>query len=1083
MQMFSLLRRSARASAIFLACLPLSAQSTTAGLVGIVRDETGASVPSAAVRVRNTDTNALREAVSDNIGGFDVPNLAPGSYDVSVEKSGFQLLRETGLVLRIGQTARLELQLKVGAVSEMVEVGAQAPLVNTENSSKGDVVVAEELAEMPLDGRNFEDLAFLVPGVLPKAEGEFSGPFAINGARSDGTNFYLDGFSNREPRFGNAQASPNLDAMQEFKLETSGFSAEYGRLAGGVMSVVLKSGGNQLHGSVFEFLRNDKFDARNFFANNKNKLRRNQFGTTVSGPVYLPRLYDGRNRTLFLFSWESFRDSTGQIQLSRVPTALERQGDFSQTRDAAGRLVQLRDPFAANAPIPGNRIPLDRMNPISQKILPYWPLPNRPEFSNNYIAGAVGRSPWNSFMWKFDQTISARDSFAFRFLRRDSGNTMPFPGASPLGTFPTVSENLSSLAGLNATHLFSATLINEFRVSLSRNPSHVQNVDAGRNYTAEFGIAGATADPHQTGFPLITVRDLATVGDKADRPMDVVTNLYQLSDTLTWVKGRHQVKFGGEIVRSQTFQPYYNNPRGTFNFQGNWTSQPFADFLLGLLQTASRQSTPPQNYLFTTDYSAFVQDDFKITPRLTLNLGLRYELPGTQYDKYGRYSGFVPSLGKIIVADDRAVPNFNALIGGAGLSAVVGVARDYGIPSSLVEMRYRNLAPRFGFAWRPLGGNRMVLRGGYGIFTTKSAQNPMTQQMANVFPFAISQSVFRAANNPNPAAIAFSDPFANAGSAAVSIGGYDMHAPMQYLQSWNLTIERELPKLGAVEVAYAGSKGTHLSYSSDINRPYYSLNMRQPDGSFPRPYPQINNAISYMQFGGNSIYNSGMVTLRRRFAGGFFYRINYVYAKSLDYNSMAGGANQAGARQIQDPNNLAAERGRSSFDIGHSLTMNFSYQIPWRSSTLRRLMRGWQVAGSGRAYTGQPFTPVNSNFNLALGTATRPDRLAKGTVPNPTPERWYDRSAFAVVPDGSYRFGSSGRDILDGPGFMGINLSLYKNIQVWERGRMQFRWEAFNALNHANFRLPNTSVNAINGGTITATSEARTMQLGLRYEF
>ncbi len=1060
--------------------MPLLAQGTSAELVGVIRDASGASIPGATVDARNLATNAVRRGVSNAAGGFSVLELNPGVYDVTVEKDGFQTLRQTGLELQVNQTARLELQLKVGSVSEAIEVTAQAPQINTENASRGDVIASEELQEMPLDGRNFQDLAFMVPGVAENAEGDSGSPFAVNGTRSDNTNFYMDGFNNRDPRYGGAQASPNLDAMQEFKMETAGFSAEYGRLAGGVISVVLKGGANKVHGSIFEFVRNDKFDARNFFSDDKNKLRRNQFGATLSGPVFVPRLYDGRNRSFFLFSWESYRDVTGANRLSRVPTDLERMGDFSQTVDVGGRAVSIRDPLAANAAFPRNVIPQSRMNPIAAKILPYWPEANRPGQVNNFIASAVTTGPWDNYLWKFDQTISSKDSMSFRYQRREASGVNPFLG-SPVGTFGGTSISVQHLLGANATHMYTPTLIQDFRVSLSRNGSHSGLVDGGRDFTGEFGIPGTTKDPHLIGFPIIDVRDVAMIGDKNDKPSDTTVNLYQVSSSLTWVRNRHQVKFGGDLLRSQTFQPYYNNSRGVFKFLGNWSGQPFSDFLIGLPDSASRQTTPPLNYLFATDYSLFVQDDFKVNSRLTLNLGLRWELSGPQYDKYGRYSGFVPSLGKLIVVDDRGLPNMAALVASVKLTDTVGLARDYGLPKSLMNLNYRDFTPRFGFAWRPFGGNRSVVRGGFGVFSSKSAQNPMTAQMSNVFPFGISQTVNRKATDPGY--VTLENPFANASGAAISVGGVDLNPPIQYVMSWNLTVEREVRRLGAIEIAYTGSKGTHLSYTTDINRNLYSLQYQQPNGSFPRPFPQIGNAINYFQFGANSIYNSGTITLRRRFNNGLFYRVNYVYSKSIDNSSTFSGTGNGGPRQIQDPNNLAAERGRSNFDVGHTFTMNFSYQAPWRRAQWKWLMGGWQMAGTGRANTGAPFTPTTSNFNLSLGTAIRPDRLGKGAMANPTPDRWFDVSAFSVVPNGSYRFGSSGRNIIDGPGNVAINLSLYKNFKMRERDQLQFRWEAFNVLNHTNFNLPNTAVNAITGGTITAAKAARTVQFGVRYQF
>ena len=1085
--MVGALRRAAWACLLFslVSWFPMRAQSPTAGAVGIIRDSSGAVVPDATVKVRNMDTNILRKGVSGQDGGFSVPNLTPGRYEVTVEKKGFQVLRQTDLELQVNQTARLELQLKVGPVSEVVEVKAQVPLLNTENSARGDVIVTDELLQMPLDGRSFQDLAFLVPNVLPEVETDNGGTMAINGARSDNTSFYIDGFSSRNLNTGAALTSPNLDAMQEFKLETSGYSAEYGRVAGGVISVALKSGTNLVHGALFEFLRNDKFDARNFFATDKNKLRRNQFGGLLSGPVVVPKLFNGHDHTFFLFSWESYRDATGNIRLSRVPTALERQGDFSQTVGTNGRVTPIKDPFAANALFPGNVIPISRFNSISAEIIPYWPLPNQPNQVNNYYASASSRSPWDSFLWKFDETISSHDSASFRYQRRTSGGTGPWIGnGSPLGTFGYMSDGIQHLMGLNLTHLFTPALINEFRFSLSRVKSHSANLDAGHNYAAQLGIIGGTTDPYLVGFPLINVSGLAALGDYQAFPSDNVVNLYQWSDTLTWVKGRHQIKFGGEIDRAQTFQPYYSNTRGIYNFLGTWTGQPLSDFLLGLLNSATRQGVPPRTYLFQTDLGVFVQDDFKVTPRLTLNFGLRWEAPGHQSDKFGRIAGFVQNVGKIIVADDRTVPNLAQLASSAGLSAVMGVARDYGIPQSLVYTRYRSFAPRFGFAWRPFGGNGTVLRGGYGIFNSMSANLQQTAQMSNVFPFAINQAVGMNANNPS--ALSFADAFRNASGSSVSVGGMDLHAPTQYLQSWNLTVERALRRVGALEIAYAGSKGTHLQYSADINQINYSL-QRLPNGLYPRAYPQLSNSIPYLEFGANSIYNSGAITLRRRFVKGFFYRANYVYAKSIDdastgFYSFSNGTGPA-SHQIQDPRDLAAERGRSNFDVGHTFTMDFSYEIPWRLGELAWLMGGWQLAGSGRAATGAPLTMISANFNPNLGGAVRPDRLSSGKLAHPTPERWFDVSAFPTVPNGSFRYGNSGRGILDAPGFQAINLSLHKNIRLREHGQIQFRWEAFNALNHTNFNQPSTAVNVLTGGTIAAANASRSMQLGLRYEF
>ena len=1076
---------------IFVACICFllpsafrsSAQSTSAVVVGVIRDATGGAVPAADVTIRNVDTNISRQTVSDERGEFTLTNLAPGHYELTARKTGFHLLRETGIELQVNQTARLDLTLQIGALAESVVVSADPPLLNTENQAKGDVIVTQEILEMPLNGRDVFDLAFLVPGVVEKADSDYGGP-AVNGARSDGTNFLMGGFSMRDPRYGQNQASPNLDAIQEFKMETSGYSAEYGRLSGGVMSMVLKSGTNRLHGTLFEFVRNDLFDARNFFADDKPKLRRNQFGAVVDGPVWIPNAYNGRNRTFFMFSWESFRQSVGNIRLSRVPTPLERTGDFSQTRDVSGNIVLLKDPLAGGTCtaaqkggcFPGNRIPASRISPIAAKIVPYWPLPNHPADINNYLTNVATSSPWNSFISKFDHRLSQKHTLSFQLFERRSNNAIPFD-VSDLGVPGSQGHTAQTQLGLTLTSVFTPALINEFRGGFTRVHGITSLNDGGRNYAEEFGISGVNTEQALWGFPLFNVRDLAVLGDRSDRPFDSLINLYEWNDTATWVKGPHQVKFGGMALRTQSYHPYVNNNRGTFNFLGFWTTQPFGDFLLGSPDSASRSTTVPRNYILSTDYGLFVEDNWKATPRLTFNIGVRYDLSLRPTDKYGRYANFVPEVGKIVIASDQTVPNLAALVSSVGIATGIGLASDYGIPPSLVENNYKNFSPRFGFAWRPLGGNRSVVRGGYGIFYGQSMQDPITNDLANIFPFAVNQSISRGAN---PNIVTLANPFANAKGSSVKFDGYELHPGPQYMQSWNLTTERELSHFAALEIGYTGSKGTHLTRKFDLNQPFYDPALRLPGGSFPRPYPQVANTITYYRVGSNSNYNAGTVSLRRRLSGGFFYRLNYTYGKSIDDASNYGN----GQGQAQDARNLSLERGRSNFDRGHAATMDYSWQIPWRGrSGVSKLLRGWQLAGTGRAMTGAPFTPMTSNVNLNQGGALRPNRIAKGTLPDPSPSAWFDISAFPVVPVGDYHLGSSGRDILDASGMVTLNASLIKNAQIGEFGRLQFRWEVFNMLNHTNFSQPVVNVNALNGGTITAAAAARSMQFGLRYQF
>ncbi len=1063
------------------------AQSPTATLTGRVDDLSGAVVPGVRITIRNINTSESRAVETDQNGEYTVTNLFPGQYEVRGEKAGFQSVHETGLELQVDQVARLDLRLQVGNVSETVEVKAEAPLLNTENPVKGEVIVNDEIMEMPLEDRDFGDLAFLVPGVQRRAQGGTASRFNVNGARADNTNFLVDGIHDQNTRGGGIQVRPPVGAMQEFKMQTTGYPAEYGRMAGGVMNMVLKTGGNRPHGNLFEFLRNDKFDARGFFAADRQKLRRNQFGGSLDGPVRIPKLYDGRNRSFFLVSYEGYRQVIGQIRRGLVPTQLERQGDFSESRNAQGALIPLKDPLVKgactgqdpSACFPGNRIPASRFSPAALKIIRLYPLPNLVGEKNNLYVSANDGDRWDTWLVKIDHRFTDSDSVAFRYLARQNNLSAPFDGGG-LGTFGSSVDERQSLFGLTYTRVFTPALVNEFRMGYTRTAHWEPGSTLGRDYAAEFGISGVTTDPKIMGIPRFTIRDLLPIGDKEDVPIQFTVNNFQWADTLTWVRQRHLVRAGADIVRSQFFQVANNKNRGLFNFLDRWTNQPFGDFLLGLPNSTSRQIGTTPSYMFTNNYGFYLQDDYRLRSNLTINIGLRYELLKPPVEKYGRLGSFIPEYGQFILSDDRAVPDLTEKIAFAGLQGKVGVARDRNLPPTLIGTRTRDFAPRFGFAWRPGRFQRSVVRGGYGIFFGGNRQDNLRSDLAVVFPFSMLQTFNRQANNIN--FITLAAPFPDQRGTIEGVNNtfaYDLHAPTSYLQSWNLTIEQQAGRETVIEAAYVGSKGTHLGRRYNVNQPIRRLELRLPNGNFPRPFSGFND-ITYYSFGANSSYNAGMLSVRRRFTRGFFYRVNYVYSKSIDDASQLAGAGDGGYAGAQDARNLKLERGRSDWDNGHAVTMSFSYDLPLGR---RRPARGWQVSGTARMYTGQPFTPKTSNVDLNLGEANRPDRIAKGRLEDPTPERWFDLSAFPVVPVGAYRMGSSGRNILDGPGSVSVNVSLARRFQVGERANAQFRCEAFNVLNHANLDLPNVNVNAVNGGVITGAAPARVLQFGLRYQF
>jgi hypothetical protein len=572
---------------VFFTLGQLGAQNPTATLVETVTDPTGSAVMAAKVEVRNSGTNEVRKLETDQRGEFTVPNLPPGIYDVSISHPGFRTLHETGLELQLEQQARMEYRLLIGSLADKVEVTASAPLVNTENGKKGDVMVAAEIAEMPLDGRDFTSLGLLTPGaVVGLPQGGFGSFAAISGARADNTNMLVDGNNNRSAYGGGAVSRPSIDAIQEFKIETSGYSAEFGRLAGGVVNVVIKSGGNQIHGALFEFLRNDKLNARNFFATTIPEYRQNQFGGMVSGPVVIPTLYDGRNRTFFLFSWESYRQRQGSSALAAVPTVAVRQGDFSA-------YAPIKDPLSPGIFFPNNQIPLARMSASSLKAQAFYPQPNHAG-PNNYYAAPPTPSNWDNPMVKIDQILSSRDSLSFRYLKRYDRSATP----STFADFGVRRGDHQLLTGLTYTRVFSPTLVNEARFGYSRTPTFSIPFDQGTNYNAQLGMSGGPTDPKLIGFPEITISGYAQLGPAFQQPNSYTANGFDLSDTLTWVKGPHLIKFGADALRTQYNQLAANNTRGTYNFTNVWTNLSAGVFEFRHNYPGKHAGLPPQHRLW-----------------------------------------------------------------------------------------------------------------------------------------------------------------------------------------------------------------------------------------------------------------------------------------------------------------------------------------------------------------------------------------------------------------------------------------------------------------------------------------------------
>jgi len=1084
---------------------PVVAQAPSATLVGTVTDSSKAVIPGATIEVRNLDTNQVRTVTSAAQGEYTVTTLEPGKYAVTMTKPGFQKLKESNLVLQADQTARLDVSLSVGNVDVSVSVAADVGLLNTETSSKGDVITPVEIAEIPLNGRDFNDLAFTVAGVQPSEVGAKGASYVANGSRADSSGVFIDGINDESPRDAGSQISPPLDSIQEFRMETSGYTAQYGRLAGSVVNLVTKSGGNRFHGSIFDYIRNDLFDARVFNFNSppvlpKTKLRKNQFGGDFSGPISIPHLYNGRDRTFFTVSLESVRSVTGVSSLSIVPTLLERSGDFSQS-NVGGTPYYFHNPAVANPttancgatggagclyPAPYDVIPTASFDPVATKLLAYYPLPNiagAPVGQNNYQIVTDKISNSNNGLVKIDQKIGEKDRLSGIFLRDFTDSTNPTSG-SATGLFGSTTSVHNTIIGLSETRVLTPNLVNAFSYGRTRTVSDEQANDSnGTNYALKLGIQGTVTTPAFLAFPSFKPTGPAAIGDNASDPITFVVNDYDGSDLVTWTKGKHNFKFGGDILHVQLFQPTNTDKNGAFTYKGTFTnagksaSDGLADLFAGFPTTSLLMTGGIVNHLFQTNYAGFAQDDFKATPQLTLNLGLRYEFQTLPTEENGQLSNFVPSLGQIVYSNASSVPNITALLTQAGLTAYYVPASSVGYPQALIHGNPLRLSPRVGFAYRPFDNNRTVIRGGYGIFYTGIRLTVIRTNLTGQFPFAASTTYTATAPSTTAAGSKFissTNPFPQAGGALGGIltpNGYDPHPPSANLQSYNLTIEQDLGWGMALEIAYAGSKGTHLGQETDINQE------RTPNTTASRAFP-VFQAITIEQFNGPSHYDSGQVTLRRRFQHGLFFRVNYTYAKSLDEQS---GANAAGSNSYfghQDIANPQDEYGRSDFDIRH----NFSATAVYRTSSRFYALRDFQVSGNALAYSGQPFT-LKVSGTQDLGVATRPSATCNGSLASPTISEWYNPSCYFVPTAG---FGNVGRNTLTAPGSVVLNLAVGRVFTMpKEFGSFEFRLEAFNALNHPSFGSPtNTIGSTTTAGVISSTTgNQRLVQVSGRYSF
>lgn len=1046
------------------------AQTTNGRIVGAVSDPSGLAVVGVEVSLLNLKTNDTRKLQTDQTGGYVFANLPIGSYEIGVFMKGFKRFVQRPIDLMVDQTVRVDVRLQVGEVAEQVTVEAGAPLLQTDQSGISQVVENKVVVELPLNGRNFVRLGTLMPGTTQGAPGETRRArqggevMTANGARTEHNTFLLDGVDNTSFIEGVAALIPSIDAIQEFKVETANYSAEYGRASGAIINVAIKSGTNQIHGTAYEFLRNNAMDARDFFAVGLPPLRRNQFGFSVGGPVIKDRL--------FLFgNAEWVRERRGFTASGLVPTEAQRRGDFSGS-------PTIFDPFDTDAtglrrPFPNNAIPQSRISPISQKVLPMWPLPNTSDPARPYVENLSNPLDQGQFHLRGDWRASSKDQIMVRISN-------------------SVSEQLANAIALNGqynnfrpkgavagwTRTISPSLINEARFSAYLFQFELLGQGQGTDYASALGLPSYPLNDQAQKHPTISVRNFAAIGGPFTAPLFRKEINYQFVDQAMWISGRQTLKFGIDIRRYQSNQFQPQSAMGEYTFNGPFTAQRnglypngLPDFLLGapVQQRILDPSTYDAQRLRNTRLNLYVQDDINLRKDLTINLGLRWERDGDWTEANNRWAYFDYATGQLVYPKALVLP-----------SLVLPYPHRFEEFNSMKRPTNRAFAPRAGLAWRPFGDNRTVVRMGYGLSWGQPSGFVLINTAQTPPPLLLRTDMVSSNQTPELRFGVFPGP-----SAVPANPSFFTHQPSSYAnpytQQWNVGIQREIAGSIAAKISYVGAKGTHLE------RRYEGNAALPPRAGAVNPRRLYQPFLSILQSesSASSTYHSLQVSAEQRLRAGLHFLAGYTWAKALDDGS-SWSPNADSSHLVQDPRNLGAEKARSAFDLRQRFTLSAIYQLPFsfRNPLLQQAAGGWKVSGIVTLQTGFPTTPVvgGDTPNAATGT-TRPNLNGPGNLPvdQRTIDLWFNTTAFSLPP--AFTFGTAGRNIIDMPGTRAFDFSALKDFRIVESQSLQFRAEFFNFLNHPNFGRPGLNFGATNFGVIRAASGGREIQLGLKYIF
>jgi hypothetical protein len=1052
---------------------------------GMVQDATGGALPGATVILQQAATAQHYTTQSNGSGEYLFAQLPVGVYSMTASAQNFKQATLARLELHAGDRLRRNLVLEVGPSTEVLTINAEAGSVELASAEIRAVVPQRQVNDLPLKGRQYLDLAMLSEGVVRPPGGtrgdamQQAGTLVnVLGQRS-GHNLYLvDGVAVTDEHFNNSVIAPSIDAIQEVSIQKTSYAPEFGGKSGAVINVVTRSGSNTLHGSLFEFVRNDVFDAKNFFDSAAAPIppfRQNQFGGSLGGPVI-------KTRTFFFVSYEGERVRKSLTRTASVPTAAMRGGDFSG-------LPVIYDPVQVaggqRTPFADNRIPAALLDPVATALLAQTPLPNLPGVAQNLLSTGLQTTGGNQASARIDHQISQKDTTYFRTSLFDVREADPF-GSDVLqeNLLPGFGRGLSTHA-INGvagwTRAFSAGVVNEGRFGFLTVAGGQTSPNAGNPFAARTGLSGVTTDPRDTGYPQVSFGgQFNTIGDPALFTFRHNRDL-EWYDNLTWHRGRHTMKFGAYAMHYDLRTENPNGARGVFSFTPRWTSSApsladgsaFADFLLGFPTTAQAGLGRAAIDGATNWTHFYAQDSWQLTQSLKVELGIRYEYNQNMTDSANR-----------IAAVDTAVLGGRFVIAGKGTGPLLSFiptpsvsAASAGWNNSLLASRPLRVAPRAGLSWILPGSAKTVIRSGFGIYPNQAAYSIVTNLAQNL-PFFFTKTV-----NSTPAlSPGFTTENALAANTVGSVGGnnLDHDYRIEYNEVWNLSLEREFTASTMLSLAYIGSRTVHADSATVLNVP-----VPGPGDIAPRrPIPQLSQ-IGDIRWNGWAAYHALTLAAKRRLAKGLMFDANWTWSHSID-DASDPGATFNETNLPQNVYNLGAEKASSSFDHRHRVVVSFIYEFglpPTASRWVRTLFGQWQAGGSFTAQSGAPFTVnlASDQANIGAGPAQRPNSLGDSNDGPHTPAQWLNTAVFSLP--AVYTLGDSPRNAAIGPGLQEFDLSLQKWIPLIERAKLQFRAEAYNLLNHPNFNIPNRIAFTPNFGSISSAMDSRQLQLALKLEF